>query len=296
MSASDDDAATGFKGAVDDADLLGQLTEVIGETGQCLDALLARRASLNACIQLAEELHRHLHAAHSTVAQRIVYLSGQIQYSDHAHGLPSQADSDASSFRNEPERLKPERLIAEARGLSERLQDEMMPPLPPQVGGAARGKHHGHTDAHTTGASHHSSLSMTNVTESNCSPASQPPQLQLPAAPSDASMVPFVLQGVLSIGPETGATESGHSHDAAAASRAPSSAASPTVAAAEVVSASSGAHVATSHSLPADSIPDANGRHASKAGCANDARCEAGQPVHSQQSGSERTDRAMARR
>ena len=75
-------------------------------------------------------------------------------------------------------RSEPERLIAGARALSARLQDEMMPPPPPQVGSAIGSSHQGHVA--TCGLW-----------------GTQPPP---PTLPQEGLVNPFVQQGVLSIG------------------------------------------------------------------------------------------------
>ena len=65
--------------ADDDAELLQQLTDVIGQTRECHRSLIARRGSLDACIRHAEELQTHLHGAHTRVLQRIQYLVQALQ-------------------------------------------------------------------------------------------------------------------------------------------------------------------------------------------------------------------------
>lgn len=278
--------------AFDDAELLCQLVDVIGETSQCLDALVARRASLESCIRLTEDLHRHLHAAHSTVAQRLSFLGMQVQNANAGQqGLPSQGDRDAPrcaaratlkgrvSFTHSGgvhrlaialltfDRLRlvpvrslrsePERLIAEAKALSERLQAEMMPSPPPQIGSAAAGSSYLRAAAPDVRASQMLSLSTTHATKAITSRSSQP----LPAATHD---VPFLLQGVLSIGAES-STELSSLHTEVGISAESTAAPSATVAVTTVTSAAGAdAYFATSQTLPtAESVSDANGGHAS---------------------------------
>lgn len=111
----------------DDAELLQQLAGVIYQTSECYRSLIARRDSLDACVRHAEELQTHLHGAHARAVQRIQYLEQAMQ-----PDAASSSDSENNAVRTRSE--QEQQTTLQVKDLLQRLQDEMMPAPPPQVG------------------------------------------------------------------------------------------------------------------------------------------------------------------